>query len=112
MSRNIKEKKERGEQNYVIGSSWILLCDPSPSSQQIHFIFENCVKSTKVAGFPVCISLEKDKRHRGADRTKGPKESNASRAYGNDRWSVDGLHTGNDTLGVFTEGPHRMSSRI
>lgn len=62
-----------------------------------------CVKSTKMAGFLVCISLEKDKRHRGADRTKGPKESNASRSHGNDRWSVDGLHTGNDTLGVFTE---------
>lgn len=62
-----------------------------------------CVKSTKVAGFPVCISLEKDKRHQGADRTKKPKESNASRSYRNDQWSVDGLHTGNNTLDVFTE---------
>lgn len=70
------------------------------------------VKSTKVAGFPVCISLEKDKSHRGADRAKRPKESNASRGteMTNGLWMVSTLEI--TPWVCLLKGTHRMSSRI
>lgn len=93
-----KEKKERGGRITSLGTHGSCHVIPPHQDNKFTLSLRLSVKSPEVAGFPVCITLEKDRSHKGADRAKGAKGSNAPRDYRNDQWC-----TGNNTLGVLTE---------